>query len=340
MNHNGYILAIESSCDDTGAAVLNKGKILANKFATQEVHSRYGGVVPELASRAHQRNIVPVVDIALKEAGISVKDLDAIVFTQGPGLMGSLLVGASFAKSVSMSLGIPCLGVNHMKGHVLSHFAHRPEKESPVPEFPFLSLIVSGGHTMLVMVHSYSDMKILGRSLDDAAGEAFDKSAKMLGLPYPGGPWIDRHAKLGKPIYSFNKPRVDGLDMSFSGLKTSILNFLKKEVALDPQLMKTHMDDICSSIQTCIVEILIEKTERALDEFPVKDIGLAGGVAANSALRTAIEQMAEKRGIKSHVPPFEYCTDNAAMIGIAGYFALKEGLKDDLSIMADPNLPF
>jgi N6-L-threonylcarbamoyladenine synthase len=340
MIQNGYILAIESSCDDTGAAVLYNGKILANKFATQAVHAQYGGVVPELASRAHQRNIVPVVDIALKEAGISAQDLSAIVYTQGPGLMGSLLVGASFGKSMALSLGIPSLGVNHMRGHILSHFAQRPEDTLALPSFPYLSLIVSGGHTLFVLVKGYSDMTILGRSLDDAAGEAFDKSAKMLGLPYPGGPLIDKHAKAGQAVFTFNKPRVANLDMSFSGLKTSILNFLKKEIVSDPNFITENLEDICASIQTSIVEILIEKTKTALEQTEVQDIALAGGVAANSALRQAFLTLAQEKCLSCHIPPFEYCTDNAAMIGIAGYFALKEGISPDVDSLAHPNLPF
>ena len=340
MVHEGFILSIESSCDDTGAAVLKDGKILANRVANQMVHSKFGGVVPELASRAHQKNIVPVVDLALKEAGITAQDLSAIVYTQGPGLMGSLLVGASFAKSMAMSLGIPSLGVNHMKGHILSHFAKRVGDEAVVPEFPFVSLIVSGGHTMLVLVNGYSEMKVIGRTLDDAAGEAFDKSAKMLGLPYPGGPLVDAHAQKGESIYVYNKPRVSGLDMSFSGLKTSILNFLKKEVERNPEFMTEEVDNICASVQSTIIEILIDKTKDAVTSCRVNDIGLAGGVAANSGLRKAFLTLAEEMGLKAHIPPFEYCTDNAAMIGTAGYFALKEGVTSNLATVANANLSF
>ncbi|NNC82481.1 MAG: tRNA (adenosine(37)-N6)-threonylcarbamoyltransferase complex transferase subunit TsaD [Flavobacteriales bacterium] len=321
MEKDRIILGIESSCDDTGAAIMKNGKILANVIADQKVHAKYGGVVPELASRAHQKNIVPTVQIALEEAGVKKEELSAIAYTKGPGLMGSLLVGTSFAKSMAMSLGIPSIGVDHMRGHIFSHFID----QDPPPAFPFLSLVVSGGHTQLVMVRGPHDMELIGKTLDDAAGEAFDKTAKMLGLPYPGGPIIDRKARSGTARFSFNKPRIEGLDMSFSGLKTSILYFLRDEKEKDPGFIEQHMDDICASVQSVITEILMEKLEKAIRIHRPQEIALAGGVAANSQIREAFEKMGKTMDIKTHIPPFKYCTDNAAMIAMVGDIDLGHG---------------
>lgn len=332
------ILGIESSCDDTGAAVMKNGKILANIIANQEVHAQYGGVVPELASRAHQRNILPTIHLALKEAGIQLKDLDAIAYTQGPGLMGSLLVGSSFAKSMAMAQGIPSIGVDHMKGHILSHFIQEKETEKTVPPFPFLTLTVSGGHTQLVLVHSMTEMEVIGKTLDDAAGEAFDKTAKMLGLPYPGGPIIDKLAQKGNPVFSFNKPNIKGLDMSFSGLKTSILYFLRDRKKEDPNFIEDHLEDICASVQRCIVEILIAKVKKAIGLHHPKAIALAGGVAANSELRTAMEELALSKDLLSYSPAFQYCTDNAAMIAMVGHVDFLAGKRSGLDAVPISNL--
>lgn len=314
------ILGIESSCDDTGAAIMRSGKLLANVIAGQAVHAAYGGVVPELASRAHQRNIVPTVEMALQEAGISKNQLNAIAYTRGPGLLGSLLVGSSFAKSMAMGLEIPSIGVDHMRGHVLAHFICKEGESIETPVFPYLSLTVSGGHTQLVIVHSPDSMEVIGKTLDDAAGEAFDKTAKMLGIPYPGGPLIDQYARKGKSSIQFNKPRIQGLDMSFSGLKTSILYFLRDKLKEDADFIEENLNDICASVQLCIVEILIEKTEKAIKAHSPQGIALAGGVAANSGLRAAFEELAEKHRLPSFIPAFEYCTDNAAMIAMTGHF--------------------
>ena len=320
-NTSIHILAIESSCDDTSAAVLHGDKRLSNVVATQKIHEAYGGVVPELASRAHQQNIVPVVDQALKQAGIDKSDLDAIAFTRGPGLMGSLLVGTSFAKSLSMGLDIPLIEVNHMKGHVLAHFIKSPEEaEKAVPKFPFLALTISGGHTQIILVKDYFDMEVLGETLDDAVGEAFDKSAKILGFPYPGGPLIDKFAGDGNPLaFEFPIPKVADLNFSFSGLKTSILYFIQKETAKNPDFIETHKADICASIQHTIVEILMRKVKKAVTQTGVREIAIGGGVSANSGIRTALTNAAKKHGWTTHIPKFEYCTDNAAMIGIVGY---------------------
>ena len=320
-NTSIHILAIESSCDDTSAAVLHGDKRLSNVVATQKIHEAYGGVVPELASRAHQQNIVPVVDQALKQAGIDKSDLDAIAFTRGPGLMGSLLVGTSFAKSLSMGLDIPLIEVNHMQGHVLAHFIKSPEEaEKAVPKFPFLALTISGGHTQIILVKDYFDMEVLGETLDDAVGEAFDKSAKILGFPYPGGPLIDKFAGDGNPLaFEFPIPKVADLNFSFSGLKTSILYFIKKETAKNPDFIATHKADICASIQHTIVEILMRKVKKAVTQTGVREIAIGGGVSANSGIRTALTNAAKKHGWTTHIPKFEYCTDNAAMIGIVGY---------------------
>ena len=320
-NTSIHILAIESSCDDTSAAVLHGDKRLSNVVATQKIHEAYGGVVPELASRAHQQNIVPVVDQALKQAGIDKSNLDAIAFTRGPGLMGSLLVGTSFAKSLSMGLDIPLIEVNHMQGHVLAHFIKSPEEaEKAVPKFPFLALTISGGHTQIILVKDYFDMEVLGETLDDAVGEAFDKSAKILGFPYPGGPLIDKFAGDGNPLaFEFPIPKVADLNFSFSGLKTSILYFIQKETAKNPDFIATHKADICASIQHTIVEILMRKVKKAVTQTGVREIAIGGGVSANSGIRTALTNAAKKHGWTTHIPKFEYCTDNAAMIGIVGY---------------------
>ena len=314
-----YILAIESSCDDTSAAVLCNDKVLANIVARQSVHEAYGGVVPELASRAHQQNIVPVVDVALTKAGITKDDLHAIAFTQGPGLMGSLLVGGSFAKSLSQGLQIPLIAVNHMKAHILAHFIDEEGYEKPT--FPFLALTISGGHTQIVKVSSFFDLEIIGETTDDAVGEAFDKSAKILGLPYPGGPLIDKYAQEGNPkAFLFTKPKVDGLNFSFSGLKTQILYFIQKNVALNPNFIEENKADICASIQHTIIEILMDKLKLAVNETGITQIAIGGGVSANSGIRFTLKEAEKKYGWKTFIPKFEYTTDNAAMIGIVGYY--------------------
>ncbi|MCF6168018.1 tRNA (adenosine(37)-N6)-threonylcarbamoyltransferase complex transferase subunit TsaD [Lutibacter sp.] len=318
-----YILGIESSCDDTSAAVICNGKILSNVIATQEIHAKYGGVVPELASRAHQQNIVPVIQQAIQQANIDKKDLNAIAFTRGPGLMGSLLVGSSFAKSLSLALNIPLIAVNHMQGHVLAHFIE--EEKQQKPSFPFLCLTISGGHTQIVKISNYFKMEILGETLDDAVGEAFDKSAKILGLPYPGGPLIDKHAKKGNPkAFKFTKPKVDKLNFSFSGLKTAILYFIQKKTKENPTFIKENIDDICASIQYTIVEILFDKLKKAVNETKIKHVAIAGGVSANSEIRTVLKSYEEKLGWKTYIPKFEYTTDNAGMIAIVGYLKYLE----------------
>lgn len=323
MSH--YILGIESSCDDTSAAVIHDGKLLSNVIASQKVHENYGGVVPELASRAHQENIVPVVSEALRQAGISKHDLSAIAFTRGPGLLGSLLVGTSFAKGLALALNIPLVDVNHLHAHVLSHFIRRnPEDETP--EFPFLCLLVSGGNSQIVLARSYSDMEILGKTIDDAAGEAFDKCAKVMGLPYPGGPHIDRLAAEGNPKkFKFSKPRIPGLDYSFSGLKTSFLYTLRDNLKEDPEFIEKNKADLAASLQTTIIEILMEKLEKALKENPVKHIAIGGGVSANSGVRDAVAQFCQKKGIRAWIPERVFTTDNAAMVAAAGYFKFLEG---------------
>ena len=313
-----FILAIESSCDDTAAAVLKDAKVLSNVVANQLIHNEFGGVVPELASRAHQQNIVPVIDAALKRASISKEQLSAIAFTQGPGLMGSLLVGSSFAKSLSMALQIPLIAVNHMHAHILAHFID--EKDFDKPEFPFLALTISGGHTQIVLVRDFFDMEIIGETTDDAVGEAFDKSAKILGLPYPGGPLIDKYAQVGNPkAFVFTKPKVPGLNFSFSGLKTAILYFIQKKVAENPNFVEENRDDICASIQHTIVEILMDKLKMAVKETGINRIAIGGGVSANSGIRKTLKEAEHKFGWKTFIPKFEYTTDNAAMIGIVGY---------------------
>lgn len=310
------ILGIESSCDETSAAVCIDGQIHANIIATQAMHAAYGGVVPELASRAHQQHIVPVVEQALATAKISKKDLDAVAFTRGPGLLGSLLVGTSFAKGLALAMDIPLIAVNHMQAHILAHFIDEPK-----PQFPFLCLTVSGGHTQIVLVRDYFDMEVLGQTLDDAAGEAFDKTAKILNLPYPGGPLIDKYAKEGNPnAFTFPEPQIPGLDFSFSGLKTSILYFVRDHVAENPEFVVQNMPDICASVQDRIVSILLNKLKKAAEQTGVRDIAMAGGVSANSGLRNALHALGEKRKWNVFIPKFEYCTDNAAMIAIAGYY--------------------
>lgn len=314
------ILAIESSCDDTSAAVCKDAKILANLIAGQQVHELWGGVVPELASRAHQQNIVPVVDSAMQKAGVDKSDISAVAFTRGPGLIGSLLVGVSFAKSFAMALGVPLIEVNHMQAHILAHFIDNQ------PGFPFLCLTVSGGHTQLVLVKNFSEMEVIGETLDDAAGEAFDKTAKLLGLPYPGGPLIDKYAKLGDAQrFKFAEPNIAGFDFSFSGLKTSVLYFLQAEQKKNPNFAKENMNDLCASIQRTIIDILLKKAEKAAKQYGVSEIALAGGVSANSELRQRFAALGEQNGWKTHIPKFEYCTDNAAMIAITAYYKFQQG---------------
>lgn len=320
------ILGIESSCDDTSAAVLRNNTLLSNVIASQAVHVKYGGVIPELASRAHQQNIIPVVDTALKEAGLTASQIDAIAFTRGPGLLGSLLVGVSFAKGLAIAGNIPMVEVNHLQGHILSHFLDLPDRQLPHPEFPFLCLLVSGGHTQIVRVDSPLEMRIVGTTIDDAAGEAFDKCAKVMGLPYPGGPVIDKLAREGDPAaFRFAKPRVDGFDFSFSGLKTSFLYTLRDAVAEDPDFIDKHRADLCASLQRTIVDMLLEKLIRASKEFGIKDIAIAGGVSANSGLRDGIVEAGRRRGWRTFLPEFRFTTDNAAMIAMAGYYRYRHG---------------
>ena len=318
-----YILAIESSCDDTSAAVLCNDKVLSNVVANQEIHTKYGGVVPELASRAHQQNIVPVVHQALNRANIDKKQLKAIAFTQGPGLMGSLLVGTSFAKGLAQGLQIPLLAINHMQAHILAHFIDDDSQEKP--KFPFLAMTISGGHTQIVQVNSYFDMTVIGETIDDAIGEAFDKSAKILGLPYPGGPFIDANAALGNPkAFQFPRPKVAGLNFSFSGLKTAVLYFIQRNVAENPDFIKENMNDICASLQYTIIGIVIDKLKKATKSTGIIRIAIGGGVSANSGIRKALQEGEQKFGWKTYIPKFEYTTDNAAMIGIVGYLKYLE----------------
>lgn len=319
MNKPVYILAIESSCDDTSASVICNTKVLSNVTANQEVHAKYGGVVPELASRAHQQNIVPVVQQALEQAKITKERLSAIAFTEGPGLMGSLLVGTSFAKSLALALDIPLLAINHMQAHILAHFIE--DNVHRKPSFPFICLTISGGHTQIVKVNNYFTMEVLGETIDDAVGEAFDKSAKILGLPYPGGPLIDKYAQLGNPkAYSFTKPKVGDLAFSFSGLKTGILYFIQKQERINPNFVKENLNDICASIQHTIVEILMDKLKNTVKQTGIQQIAIAGGVSANSEIRKRLTLAEKHFGWTTFIPKFEYTTDNAAMIGISGYF--------------------
>ncbi len=324
-----YILGIESSCDDTSAAILKDNVILANVIANQDVHRQYGGVVPELASRAHQQNIIPVIESTLKKAEIEKKQIDAVAFTRGPGLLGSLLVGVSFAKSFALGLGIPIIEVDHLQAHILAHFIQEKENPQPVPEFPFLCLTVSGGHTQIVLVKDYFQMEILGRTIDDAAGEAFDKASKIMDLGYPGGPLIDQFAKEGNPeAFEFSKPNIPGLDYSFSGLKTSFLYFLRDRLKENPDFILQNRNDLCASIQKTIIDVLMEKLQKASLQTGINRIAIAGGVSANSALHAAMREASQKLGWEIFIPRFVYSTDNAAMIAIAGYYKF---LKKDFS---------
>lgn len=327
-----YILGIESSCDDTSAAVLKDNIICSNVIANQSVHNSFGGVVPELASRAHQQNIIPVVETALKRANITKEQLAAIAFTRGPGLLGSLLVGTSFAKSFAFALNIPLIEVNHMEAHVLAHFIIDENNIKDLPEFPFLCLTVSGGHTQIVRIDDYFSMHVIGRTIDDAAGEAFDKAAKILGLPYPGGPLIDKYAKLGNPsAFNFSKPNIPDLDYSFSGLKTSFLYFLRDHLKNDPGFIEKNLNDLCASIQNSIVEILMKKLRSAIKQTGIKRVAIAGGVSANSGLRSAIFDL-QNDGLKVFIPEFQFTTDNAAMIAVAGYYKFLKQDYADLSV--------
>ena len=320
MSKPTIILGIESSCDDTSAAIIYEDRILSNIVNNQKVHKDYGGVVPELASRAHLQNIIPVVDQAIREAGINKKDISAVGFTSGPGLLGSLLVGVSFAKSFALAQQIPLIDVNHMQGHILAHFIKDKDGQGKAPSFPFLCLTVSGGHTQIVKVNDYLNFELIGQTLDDAAGEAFDKSAKMLGLPYPGGPLIDRYAQNGNPTaFSFGIPKVKNLDFSFSGLKTSILYFIQERLEKNPNFISENMNDICASIQHSIISILIKKLEKASQNTGINEIAIAGGVSANSGLRLKLEQLKSINKWNTYIPPFSYCTDNAGMIAITAY---------------------
>lgn len=321
MKESINILAIESSCDDTSAAVISNGKVLSNLVATQKVHELYGGVVPEMASRAHMQKIVPVVDVALQQAGLSKQDINAVAFTQAPGLIGSLLVGACFAKSFAQSLQVPLIAVHHMQAHVLAHFIDEPH-----PEFPFLCLTVSGGHTQIVLCRSHLEMEVLGETMDDAAGEAFDKTAKMLGLPYPGGPMVDKLAKEGDAHkYKFPISNMPGYSFSFSGVKTAVMNFLNQQKRQNPAFVEENINDICASVQHIIIKTLLTKFELAAKEYGVKHLGIAGGVSANSGLREAFAKMCKGNNWTANIPQFQYCTDNAAMIGITGYYKYLKG---------------
>ncbi|MFO7744773.1 MAG: tRNA (adenosine(37)-N6)-threonylcarbamoyltransferase complex transferase subunit TsaD [Psychroflexus sp.] len=327
---NVYILGIESSCDDTSAAVFCNDKVLSNIVATQQVHKEYGGVVPELASRAHQQHIVPVIDQALKKAKINKNDLSAIAYTRGPGLMGSLLVGSSFAKSLSLALSIPLIEVNHMQAHLLAHFIN--DEETETPKFPFLGVTISGGHTQIVKVKDYFQMEVIGETLDDAIGEAFDKCGKMLNLPYPAGPEIDKLSKFGDPFkFEFAKPKVKGLDFSFSGLKTSVLYFLQKQAKENPNFISENIEDLCASFQRKVVDILMSKLTKAVKETGINQVAIGGGVSANSGIRKALLEKRETSSWNVFIPKFEYCTDNAAMIGIVGYLKYTKNQFTDLA---------
>lgn len=331
------ILGIESSCDDTSAAVVSNGVVLSNVVSGQEVHRQYGGVVPELASRAHQQNIVPVIHRALEEAGMVKEEIDAVAFTRGPGLMGALLVGNSFAKGFTLAMDIPLIEVNHLHAHVLSVFLSEKEGGTEIPAFPFLCLLVSGGHTQIIRVDNYLDMKVLGTTIDDAAGETFDKCAKVMGLPYPGGPIVDKHASEGRAdAFIFAKPRIAGYDFSFSGLKTSFLYFLRDRMKEDQNFIQKNINDLCASIQSTIIDVLIKKFMKAADDTGIKTIAIAGGVAANSGLREEMKKEAERKNLKLFLPEKKYTTDNAAMIAFAGYhkFLRKEFAEQDVSPLA------
>ena len=315
------ILAIESSCDDTSVAIVRDGYVLSNMIANQDVHRMYGGVVPELASRAHQANIVPVTDQAIKRAGVEPAEIDAVAFTRGPGLLGSLLVGTSFAKGFALARNLPLIEVNHLQAHVLAHFIREKGKEYSIPHFPFLCLLVSGGHTKIIVLRDYLEMEVIGNSIDDAAGEAFDKCGKVMDFPYPAGPLIDKWAKEGdKNAFRFSKPSIKGLDFSFSGLKTSFLYFLRDRLREDPEFILKRKSDLCASLQNTIINILIAKLIKASALTGIKNVGIAGGVSANSALRESVVREGEKKGWKVSIPPIRYTTDNAAMIGITGYY--------------------
>ncbi len=321
LKMNTYILAIESSCDDTSAAVFKDDVVLSNIVANQSVHKEYGGVVPELASRAHQQNIVPVVHKALKDAGVKAEDIDAVAFTRGPGLMGSLMVGTSFAKGFALANNIPLIDVNHLHAHVLAHFIKEPDQETAHPKFPFLCLLVSGGNSQIVLVKDYMHMEVVGQTIDDAAGEAFDKCAKVMGLPYPGGPLVDKLAKDGNPdAFTFAKPKVKDYDYSFSGLKTSFLYFLRDRVKENPDFIEENKNDLCASLQSTIVDILLDKLEKAAKDLNINQIALAGGVSANSGLRVGLQNMAIRKNWITFIPKFAYTTDNAAMVAITAYY--------------------
>lgn len=336
---DALILGIESSCDDTSAAVLRGTRMLSNVIASQAVHMKYGGVIPELASRAHQQHIVPVVDTALKNAGVGVADLDAVAFTRGPGLLGSLLVGVSFSKGLAVANNIPLVEVNHLQGHILSHFIDMPDEELPHPSFPFLCLLVSGGHTQIVKVTAPLEMEIVGTTIDDAAGEAFDKCAKVMGLPYPGGPVIDRLAAQGDAgRFRFARPSVSGFDYSFSGLKTSFLYFLRDRMREDPGFIEANRADLCASLQKTIVDILLDKLVKAAGKFRIRDIAIAGGVSANSGLRGGVTAEGERRGWRTFLPPLKFTTDNAAMIAVTGYFRYQKGEFSSLSLAPEARI--
>ncbi len=329
------ILAIESSCDETSASVIKNGKVLNNIIASQEVHQKYGGVVPELASRAHQQNIVAVVDEAMAKSNLKMNDLDAIAFTRGPGLMGALLVGVSFAKGMAMALNKPLIEINHMQAHVLAHFI-----EEPKPEFPFLCLTVSGGHTQIIVVSDFLEMKVIGQTQDDAVGEAFDKAAKIMGLPYPGGPLIDKFAQLGNAnVYRFSETFMPGLDFSFSGIKTGFLYFIRDQKLINPTFIDDHLHDICASIQAHLVRMLITKLEQASLQTGIKNIAIAGGVSANSGLRKSLQALSEKNSWKVFIPAFEYCTDNAAMIAMAAHYKFLKGEFCDIGVAPRARMP-
>ncbi len=334
------ILAIESSCDDTSAAIIQDSYLLSNIVAGQDVHFKYGGVVPELASRAHQQNIIPVVDLAIKKANITKNDIDAIAFTRGPGLLGSLLVGTSFAKGFALANKIPLIDVNHLQGHILAHFIKEKNIEKDLPNFPFLCLLVSGGHSQLMLVKNFFDMETIGETIDDAAGEAFDKCGKIIGLPYPAGPEVDKLAADGNPqAFVFSKPKVKGYDYSFSGLKTSFLYSVRDSVAKNPNFVKENTKDLCASLQYTIIEVLMNKVRKAIKETGIKEIAVAGGVSANSGLRSALIEEGKKSKIKVHIPPFKFTTDNAAMIGITGYYKYLNSEFADLSIVPKARMP-
>jgi len=330
------ILAIESSCDETSASVISDGKILNNIVATQSVHEKYGGVVPELASRAHQQHLVPVIKEAILSSGVPKSELSAVAFTKGPGLMGSLLVGVSFAKSFAYALGVPIIDVNHMQAHILAHFI-----EDPKPSFPFICLTVSGGHTQLVLVKDYLEMEIIGETMDDAVGEAFDKTAKLLGLPYPGGPLIDKFAKQGNPkVFGFPISDMSGLNFSFSGIKTAVLYFLRDNIKENPGFIEQNLNDICASVQFTLISMLTQKLKKAAKEYKIKEIAIAGGVSANSGLRTELHDLAEKFGWNIFIPKFEYCTDNAAMIAMAAHYKYLKGEFCGLDVVPEARLKF